>query len=310
MVVMMTDDDDSRKDQDRPSEPRETITVPGGEKLVQPPAGAPAITSALPIKLRIGFLTGIAVATLLLFQLALIGHRTSPTDGWTLVWLADIWATWAISIWVLVQQPISLRRATVLGVSLAWHCMLLAVNQSQPPERYLVMLGCYGLLQSVACVLFGLPAWRIGSGGIRRPGQPPQFGILSLSAITAGVALVMWGTRRYRESASDGFLPGTMAVMAALLFVAMVAMLASVMERQRWVGPPAVLAAAMIAAFAMVVAESVAVRGDTPPIPDSEGLWTLYAVTDGLFGGIVYLFGVCGRGDAKVAAIRGARLRN
>jgi hypothetical protein len=258
-----------------------------------------------PYSPRLGMSSGVCLTAILLLQLALFSKANDMSNYPTLLWLAAVWSGWSIGIWVLVRQPLSLRRALSLGLLLAWHCILLSARQTQlpdqipvqPPERYLILLGFYGLMQSVASILLQLPAWRFWGEPDTASRKRYQFGILSIAMFTTGLAIILFAVRRYGDRGGDAFLSSTALVMASLLMVAMVAMLTSVSNRWHLLGLASVMVVASSAASMMEAAENLT-QGYIPT-PVRWDNWYVYMVVVNTFGLIMYLFGTCGRLDGR-----------
>lgn len=314
---MMTDEPESRKDRTTiPIRPlvNEEIDVPEemvvaetqwvAEEYTSPADIGRQAASGLQARqanelhgLKLGPLSVILLVALAIYQVAQFGCSSELIYFETISWLAAVWAGWAISIWLLVRQPISITRAITLGGLLGWHCMLLALHQGLPPERYLVLLGCYGLMQSVASVALNLPTFRFPN----EPSQPrrkrPQFGILTISVLTTGLAVVMFAARRYGQIGEDDFFTSTFFIMASLLMVSMSAIVTS--HSQLWwsIGIGLVIFTATIAATLMVTLEELA-QGPISNIGRSP-LWFIYLSVVMLFGVILHTFGTCGKLDAQ-----------
>jgi hypothetical protein len=229
---------------------------------------------------------------LLVLQLGIARDLQPDVSSYvTQLWLALVWAGWAVSVWTIVRQPLRMGRVFLLGASLGWHCIMLGVVMERPAERYLVMLGSYGLLQATAALLLNLPAWS----------RPPrdntpvamrakhQFGILGVIVLTTGVAIVLFAARRYAALGEDQFLSGAVSVTGLLCVIAIAAMQFSYHRWGRWLGVPALLLMSGLVALAMALLEKV----PSGLLVFRDLVW-IYGAIVSQFAIAIFVVGVCG----------------
>lgn len=250
--------------------------------------------------LKLGPLSSVCLIAILVYQLVL---RDAETELGHCLWLATLWAGWAISTWILVRQPISVFRAVLLGLSLGWHCLLLSIVREQPAERYLLFLGCYGLMQAVASILFNLPTFRFPHETSAPDRGKPQFGILTISVVTTGMAIVMYAAKRYADIKGGDFFTSTVLIMASLLLVFIVAIVTSnyfINDTLLWLalGVGSTVLTATVAAALMLAFEDL-LQGPLG-IAERESRGNRYFLVVTCFGVIVHFIGICGKLDAKL----------
>lgn len=254
---------------------------PGGVPLLRPRLGPLAVLYAL---------------LLVIAQVVLV-PRADPLllETASHIWLAAVWAGWSAAVWVLVRPPLTLWRSGILGLMLAWHCMLVALMRDEPAERYLIMFGGYGVLQSIAAMLLRLPRWTTGLGaGDDAEPRPGQFGIFNLVVLTTVVALVLVAVRRYADAGGESFLPGTVIAVSLLTLIAASAIAAATL--QRWgVAMLPLMIIVSAAAAAILASRELTVGGDR----EFTDYWRVYVTILGSFGLLVFGFGQCGRIDAE-----------
>lgn len=256
--------------------------------------------------LRPGPLTGLTCLAIVVLQLTLGTGRAPDETLWrTQAWLGSIWALWATSLWILVRQPLTLLRVVLLGISLGWHCALLGLVMARPPERCLILLGSYGVLQTTAAIMLGLPQWqslRRGASRNRaenRPAPPRQFGILSIVVLTAAVALVLVSARRYGDVAGEGFISGSISASSLLCIVGIAAMATSASPRGRLIGLPLIVILSGVIAAILGLMEDL-----TPNRLSYREFWSIYVSIVLHFASLIYLVGVCGYLDTVPAVER------
>lgn len=253
---------------------------------------------------RLGPLAVLYALLLIVAQVVLV-PRADPLlmEVSSHIWLATIWAGWSAAVWVLVRPPLTLWRSGILGLLLAWYCMLLALMRDQPAERYLIMFGGYGVLQSAAAMLLRLPRWTTGRGasGDAEP-RPGQFGIFNLVVLTTVVALVLLAVRRYADAGGEGFLLGTAIAAALLTLIAASAIAAATLPRWGVAMLPLMIIVAAAAA-AILASRELAVGGSR----EFAEYWRIYLAIFGGFGLLVFGFGQCGRIDAEQISRDGTR---
>ncbi len=245
--------------------------------------------------LRPGPLTWLACLAIVVLQFALGTGKAPDESTWrTQAWLASVWAFWAISLWILVRQPLSLKRVVLLGISFGWHCAMLGLVMGRPPERCLILLGSYGVLQTTAATLLGLPQWQNLSSDSKnpadfRPAPPRQFGILSIVVLTAVVALILVSARRYADVAGVGFISGSISALSLLCIVGIAAMATSASSKGRLFGLPLILILSAVVAAILGMMEDLTATS----LSYSE-FWWIYCSIVLQSASLIYLVGVCG----------------
>jgi hypothetical protein len=254
----------------------------------------------------LGGRTVFAIVILIMLQSALAS--IAEESGWLFTaCIASIWVGWAGSLWVLVRQPLKFSRVIALGLSLAWHCFLLTIRQdvrleevlpeNARPEKYVTMLGCYGLMQTVSITLLNLPEWTMANEQTKRKGKP-QFGILSISVLTTGVAIVMVAANRYAQYVGSDFFTGMVLIMASLLLTSLVAITMSTSNIKIPVGASTVFIVSLGSAAVMVlVADTYSPNSALTP-KSFEQLLMEYSAIVSTFGLAMFAFGRCGVADA------------
>jgi hypothetical protein len=164
----------------------------------------------------------------------------------------------------------------------------------RPAERYMVMLGSYGLLQATAAMLLNLPNWTraLPTDEARRNSPRHQFGILGIIVLTTGVATVLFASRRYAVQGGEEFLSGAVSVSALLCSVAVAAILLSSHRWGRWFGVPVIGLLAWLVAIAMAYLEEV----PSGLLVFRDLVW-IYGSIVCPFGIAVFLVGICGHLD-------------
>lgn len=152
------------------------------------------------------------------------------------VWLGAVWSGWGAAVWYSSRwsgRPL-LRIVFLVGI-FAWHSFMMAVTNNETTVRYIVMLGGYALIQSVAFRWAAIPAWR--STGRRHRvnagqfgplvGEPAerQFGIGDLIAITTMVAILITAAKAYNQWSTDYHWWGLFVGESVLLSVALLSVL-------------------------------------------------------------------------------------
>lgn len=250
---------------------------------------------------RLGWLSGLALLALAVAQWAGVPANDPALENpLSHVWLATIWAGWAVSVWITIQPPLNLWRIAAAGVLLASHCSIMELARQQPIERYVIMFAGFGVFQVTAAVLLRLPRWKLPGQRepVRDSGQSPtprhgQFGILCLLVLMTVVAGVLWAARSYGDAGGEHFLNGAVVILLMLAVVAVNAIAAATVRR--WGAALGLLMFLVAAASAAVMArqEIVAAGGG-----DFADFWKIYFTIEVSFGMILYVIGICGRIDA------------
>lgn len=264
----------------------------GNAKFKAAAKPAPALSDNDTPGPQLGGLTALAILALLVLQLGIARDLQPDVSSYlTQLWLALVWAGWGVSVWTIVRQPLRMGRVFLLGASLGWHCIVLGVVMERPAERYLVMLGSYGLLQATAALLLNLPEWsRPSRGNTPLAARPKrQFGILGVVILTTGVAIVLFAARRYAALGEDEFLSGAVSVTGLLCVIAIAAMQFSYHRWGRWVGIPALLLMSGLVALAMALLE----KAPSDLLVFRDLVW-IYGAIISQFGIAIFLVGVCG----------------
>lgn len=245
-------------------------------------------------ELRLGERTVGLIVLLLGLQLGLSGRANeSLASFWMQLWVASMWAGWAIGVWILVRQPVRLRRAVALGALLGWHCLLMSGVRGEPADRYLIMLGSYGLLQSLGMTILRLPVWRLWCD-TTSPARPrAQFNVFGIMLVTGGVAIVMMALRRYGPESADGFLSGTVLITGLMVSIASWGMWGGALRRGIWWS---LLGLTLLATLAGVVATWAEAPASTV---EFQLYWTAYTSIILMFGWMTWAAGFCGRRDAN-----------
>ncbi|WP_164103914.1 hypothetical protein [Candidatus Laterigemmans baculatus] len=243
---------------------------------------------------RLGWLSGLSLTALAVFQLAAIpGEDPTLSHFASQVWLAWVWAGWSAAVWILAGPPYALGRVAGLAGLLAWHCGIMYLAREQALERYVIMFAGFGVLQATAGVLLRLPRWSWGKSGAPRQGQ---FGILSLLVLMSSVALVSWATRRYGDAGGEYFLQGAVLILLLLAAVAAHAIAATTARASYGKALLTVLMILSAAASAVAMAwlETIAREGG-----DVLEFWNSYFTINATFALTLYALGHCGQLDAE-----------
>jgi hypothetical protein len=79
------------------------------------------------------------------------------------VWIGTMWAGWAAGVWASSVWGVSrLRRLLFLVLLGLWHFLWMSATSGEPPERYAMMLGGYGLAQAILFRMLSIPRWGVG----------------------------------------------------------------------------------------------------------------------------------------------------
>ena len=124
-------------------------------------------------------------------------------------------------------------------------------------------LGCYGLLADGLDHAAESAAVVDGKRAVKRK-RKPQFGILSISVLTTGVAIVMVAANRYAQQIGNDFLTQIILVMASLLLTSLVAIATSTSKINLVTGAFVVISVSLVSAALMVFIDDNHNPGSSP----------------------------------------------
>ncbi len=135
------------------------------------------------------------------------------------LWLGTVWAGWSASLWMSTAVRRPLYRLSLLFALWLWHATLLSSSSHEPLLRYALLLGSYGVVQSIGWLLCKVPSWmasplRLGVAPIRR-----QFTTFDLLLLMTAVAAFIAGTRRYSPPGGSEYWIGLPVIFLMLLIL-------------------------------------------------------------------------------------------
>jgi hypothetical protein len=225
------------------------------------------------------------------------------------VWLGVVWSGWGAAIWFSSRwssRPL-LRVIFLIGI-FAWHGFMMAVTNNETAARYIVMLGGYALIQSVAFRWAAIPTWRsfvwsvqgkLGQSGPPASGSARrQFGIGDLIAITAMVAILITAAKAYHKWSTDYHWLGLFVGESVLLLVALLSVLGGLARRL------ALQLALFVSALAVGVGGSMLIEvfENLVGVGNPTSIWPIYAILMVTFSILMFSFAALaaeGFGGAK-----------
>lgn len=229
--------------------------------------------------------------------------------GWmSSVWIGTMWAGWAAGVWASsVWDASRLSRVLFLVLIGSWHFLWMSATSGEPPTRYAMMLGGYGLAQAILFRMLSIPRWGVGITTGRSEALPdrdflvgggggasedfddpqietqftsgrPQFGIAELIGITTVVALLITVGKAYRPFLGNSFWWGLLVAEAMLLAIATLSVRAGLSRQStaRWCWLLATVVVCGGAAAVIAYGEEI-VAGQSAGVL-TENLFTRYLV--------------------------------
>jgi hypothetical protein len=96
-------------------------------------------------------------------QVSLPFYETAQLSrgGWmSSVWIGTMWAGWAAGVWASSVWGVSrISRLLFLALLGSWHFLWMSTVSGEPPVRYAMMLGGYGLAQAILFRMLSIPRW-------------------------------------------------------------------------------------------------------------------------------------------------------
>ena len=220
----------------------------------------------------------------------------ADTDRMYSLWLGTVWAGWSASVWIstAIQRP--LYRLLLLFASWLWHATLLSGHSHEPLLRYALLLGAYGIVQSIGMLLCKVPSWQAGPLRLSLAPTTRQFTILDLLLLMTALAALIAGIKRYSPPGGGGFWIG-LPVVFLMLLILWAFIVGSVNAKSRTVRVVlALLVSICVAAGAFATAE-VESRLNFRPIAQSLPLHMMLYIS---FAGWTMLLATIGQLEAKL----------
>lgn len=131
--------------------------------------------------------------------------------------LGTVWAGWSASVWMTTAMPRPVYRLLLLFALWLWHATLLSRHSHEPLLRYALLLGAYGVVQSIGLLLYKLPSWQ--AGPLRLASRPTrhQFTTWDLLLLMTALAAFIAGSRRYSPPGGSGYWVGLPVIFFVLL---------------------------------------------------------------------------------------------
>lgn len=294
----MTDEPELRKDSEFGGEFHEFKVFHPEPPNDSAPEFDDQVADLASVQPKFGFRSAFAFVSIGCVQVLMIDYAEDLSEITTMLWLASIWSGWANCIWLLIGQPITMLRAFMLSGAFGWHCMLFTIGREQLPERYVILLGFFGLLLSTAIIILNLPTFTM-------PGEKPtlakrrtfQFSILTVSLLTTGLAVIMFAGKRYWEVSNIEFFQANSITMVLLAAVVVLSIFLSSSSGSALLGIICVLLASMLSATVMVIAEHWLLTSATRIL--QADTWGIYTSVVCLMGIAIYTFGRLAIADAQ-----------
>jgi hypothetical protein len=227
-------------------------------------------------------------------QLALANRGAETTvDPVCWAWLGSMWAGWAGCVWISSSIRNSFLKFAFLAMVVGWHADWMAVTREQPMLRYLVMLGGYGVTQTILFRLLRVPDWSLGPFRlIPTDDRKGQFSILELLLLTTVMAVLITAAKRYEPPGGQVFWFGSPVVCLALSTIATLCSLAMVSPTRSSRVQLAVSAVAAVTLGSATIAW-VETQNDSGVV--MRDLWMAYFGICGIFSVIFTVLAACGR---------------
>ncbi len=143
----------------------------------------------------------------------------SSNDRLYSLWLGTVWAGWSASLWMSTVVRGPLYRLLLLSALWLWHAMLLSGHSHEPLLRYALLLGSYGVVQSIGWLLCKVPPWLAGPLRLGLTPSKRQFTTLDLLLLMTAVAAFIAGTRRYAPPGGSEYWVGLPIIFLMLLLL-------------------------------------------------------------------------------------------
>jgi hypothetical protein len=226
-------------------------------------------------------------------QLSLAKHGSNLAfDLWAWFWVGTMWAGWAGCVWLASAFARFWQKALVISLAMAWHALVMSIVRGEPTVRYVIMLGGYGVVQSVMFRFLRVPTWAANDFRLIAPESlRRQFAIFELLFLTTISAVLITAVKRYEPPSGQAFFIGLPFIYVAFVTTATLCVHA-VTSRRRFIRQACACGVlASIVFGSLLIAELEQWLVPTMPLTYT---WMPYYAIHATFAAAFIVLAVCG----------------